>query len=236
VEIREIAIFDALEHRIEPRASRGELVDGTRETALRYQHAGKLSDSCALSRRRNVPLEFAIRAMANPVAAVIAIGVAIPILVAVRLAENEQVNREIQRRRTALPVALPAGSETSVHLFFPIAPLPGRTQVVYADRHGEHRLEIDTRQALAAQPPPPALVSRVDPEFPVHADRKGIRQGSVKARLGLDRQGAVRSVELIESVPSHVFDREARRTLRMWTYNRDTCDDRTVEATLEFKH
>jgi outer membrane biosynthesis protein TonB len=57
----------------------------------------------------------------------------------------------------------------------------------------------------------------------------------VKARLTLDRRGGVQRVELIESMPSHVFDREARRVLPMWTYSGDRCDGRTVEATLEFK-
>ena len=37
VEIREIAIFDALDQRIEARTDRGDLVDGTREIEQRYQ-------------------------------------------------------------------------------------------------------------------------------------------------------------------------------------------------------
>ena len=112
----------------------------------------------------------------------------------------------------------------------------GLTLRAQVDCHGEHRLDIDTRQALAVAPPAPRLVSRVDPEYPIHAAWADVKEGSVKARLTLDRQGSVQRVELIESVPSHVFDREARRVLGMWTYSADRCaDGRTVEATLEFK-
>ena len=41
-ELREVAIFDALDHRIETRADRGGLVNGTRETQRRYLESGRL--------------------------------------------------------------------------------------------------------------------------------------------------------------------------------------------------
>ena len=159
LEIREVAIFDALDHRIEPRSDRGQLVDGTREMERRYEQSGKVVPKRGTPR---IAASVAQAIFSGPVG-LLAVGVALPIYGVARLAENAQIDSEIQRRRTTLPVALPSGAEASVDLFFPTTPQSARTQVVYADRHGEHRLDIDTRQALAErQPPPPTLVSRVE--------------------------------------------------------------------------
>ena len=74
VEIRGIAIFDALDHRIEPRSDRGDLVDGTRETERRYEQAGKVVLNRGVNHRGRPPIEAAALVMANPVAGVIGIG------------------------------------------------------------------------------------------------------------------------------------------------------------------
>jgi TonB family protein len=149
---------------------------------------------------------------------------------------REPVNSEIKRRATKFPVALPRGTEARVDLFFPRTPRSGQTRVVYTDLHGEHRLDIDTRDALVEldQTPFTTLVSRFDPEFPDEARRAGITHGYAKADLTLDRQGRVRSVDVFESIPRHYFDEEARRTLQRWTY-REGRDGRVVRVTLEFK-
>lgn len=223
VEIREVAIFDALDHRIESRSDPRGLVQGTLEIERRYRESGKLVTTpwvvsdCAIG---------AVHPVVLPVALVVAVG-----CIEYR---NAQVSSEIQRRRTTLPMDLPPGAEASVDLFFPVTPLSGRTQVVYADQHGEHRLDIDTRQALMV-PGPPMLVSRVDPEFPDEALERGINRGYVKAQLTLDKQGRVQAVEVIESRPRRFFDKEARRTFRGWTYTESRDDGRTVVAILQFK-
>ena len=151
------------------------------------------------------------------------------------LVGNAQVDSEIQRRRTTLPVALPGGAEATVDLYFPIAPQSGRTQIVYVDRHGEHRLDIDTRQARVELERPPTLVFRADPDFPDLARRTRVDEGYVKALLTLDRHGRVQGVDVIESVPLGMFNQEARRTFGRWKYSAGYFDGRTVEATLEFK-
>ena len=244
VEIREIAIFDALDHRIEPGSNRADLVDAARETERRYEQSGKFvraAEGNAWVAAGAVYGGGAVLASATAplaggaafvVAAPLAVGVGVALAGAgiVRLVNNSQVNSEIQRRRTTLPVALPRGAEASVDLFFPATPLSGRTQVVYVDRHGEHRLDIDTREALIELDPPPRFVSGRGPEFPF-----GAGQGYVRAKLTLDRQGKVQRVDVIESAPLGVFDEEARRTLRWWAYTAGRQDGRTVEVKLEFK-
>ena len=234
VEIREVAIFDALDQRIAPRSDRGELVDGTREIEQRYAKSGQLVrareggggwvgtgagmvTSAAGGAALTAPAGFAGLATVSAAALVVTgVGVVFAGADVMRLVNNAKVNSEIKRRQTAFPVALPGGAEASVDLFFPLTPLSGRTQVVYADRHGEHRLDIDTRVALTELDPPPVLVTRHEPEFPNLARRHGITQGHVIAHLALDRQGRVQGVEVIESVPPGIFDAEARWTFQTW--------------------
>lgn len=258
VEICEIAIFDALDQRIEPRSNRSDLVDGTREIEQRYAQSGQLVRTAGgingwviagVGVAGAAGLASAAAYSAAPFASVAAAGAGIAVLAGgglvfagagvVRLVNNAQVNSEIERRQTTLPVAVPRGAGTSVDLFFPLTPLSGRTQVVYTNRHGEHRLDIDTRQALMdlvlEMNPPPILITRHDPKFPDEARWKGIDQGYVIARLTVDRQGHVQDVNVIESVPLGVFNREARRTFHLWRYSAGYTDDRATEARLDFK-
>jgi hypothetical protein len=141
VEIRGIAIFDALENRVEPCQDGRQLVDGTREIHARYVKSGKQEEGPAVP-----PLRQFGGLPASPVSA-------IPVLVDAVIGGTTywQVNREIQRRRTTLPVHLPGRAETNIDLFFPRTPLSERAEFVYVDRHGEHRLHIDTRGVLAAR-------------------------------------------------------------------------------------
>jgi TonB family protein len=172
-------------------------------------------------------------------AATVAVG-AVAVLAGVgvvRLVNNAEVDNEIKRRSTSLPLVVQPGTEASLDLFFPLTPLSARTQVVYVDRKGEHRLDIDTRQMLEALDTiemAPKLLSRIEPKFPHEARAAGARQGSVTALLTLDQQGHVQRVDVVRSEPAVVFDREARQTLQLWTYSKGRQDGRTVEVTLEF--
>jgi hypothetical protein len=249
VEIREVAIFDALDHRIESRSDFGELVDGTRATQRRYMQSGELviargsnpwvtvgvilAGAGVLMRGAGTPgFGYGIDKAAAGVAIAGIGGAGVR-----RLMNDREVDSEIKRRATMLPVALPRDAQASLDLFFPVTPRSGRTQVVYADRHGEHRLDIDTRQALVdlERDPPPTIVSRRDPTFPDVARRQGIDRGYVVAILTLDERGRVEVVDVIESVPLGVFTQEARRTLQGWTYTESRHESRTVEVRLEFR-
>ncbi len=256
VEIRQIAIFDALDQGIETRADRSDLVNGTRETERRYAESGRLvrtdgvngwvAAGVGVAGASTLALAAAPPMLAGGGAVLL---VAAPVLLVtgaafagagiVRLVNNAEVNGEIKRRQSTLPLALPGGGEASMDLFFPMTPLSGRARITYADRQGEHRLDIDTRQALIdldlESNPPPTIVSRSDPYFPDEARREGITGGYVKARLTLDGRGRVQTVDIVDSKPPRVFEREARRNFRDWIYTGSRRDSRTVEATLEFK-
>jgi protein TonB len=69
--------------------------------------------------------------------------------------------------------------------------------------------------APAAAPREGALLSRVEPQFPrnIDADR-----GTVRARLTVNGQGAVTNVEIVQSNPPRVFDRNVRAALSQWRY------------------
>ena len=79
-------------------------------------------------------------------------------------------------------------------------------------------------------PPPPAPVakpairrgitpiSKVEPIYPREAIRAGVPKGQVIARLQIDEKGNVTDVQIIESNPPHVFDREVMRALKLWKF------------------
>jgi hypothetical protein len=212
VEIREIAIFDALDHRIESRSDREELVDGTSETARRYKQAGELVTSRGSNGAGSVVAFYGVAAVMARRPVIAGVGI-------LHLASNAEVNSEINRRATTLPFAVPGGSDTSVDLFFPITPQSRRLQVVYADNRGEHRLDVDTSR------PPPTLVSRVDPVVSRADFPPGTNQVEVRVQLMLDSYGNVGAIQLVDPVPAHVAH-EIVRSVRRWQYDRGAPDRR----------
>jgi protein TonB len=88
--------------------------------------------------------------------------------------------------------------------------------------------------AAKAAPAAPRLVSRVDPDFPAEALRAGVERGSVRARMTLDGNGNVTSVDVLEATPRRVFDRAVVRALSQWKYN-DGAAGRTVESEIDFR-
>jgi protein TonB len=77
------------------------------------------------------------------------------------------------------------------------------------------------------------VVERVQPEFPREADRAGINQGHVKARMTVDASGEVTRVEVLEAEPRRVFDREVVRTLSQWRFAKGNSG--AMEIDLDFK-
>jgi TonB family protein len=87
------------------------------------------------------------------------------------------------------------------------APAPAATQVAAAPA---------PRPATPpAAPREGALISRVEPGFPRNAD---VDRGTVRARLTVNATGAVTNVEIVESNPPRVFDRNVRSALSQWRY------------------
>jgi periplasmic protein TonB len=80
----------------------------------------------------------------------------------------------------------------------------------------------------------PNLVARVDPDFPAEAARAGVKAGTVRARMRVGADGSVAGVDILQSNPSHVFDRAVTRALSQWKFE-PTGQPRTVDHEVEFR-
>jgi protein TonB len=263
VRVKEISIFDALGTRVEPRATRGELIDATREVEQRYKNSPSLTMSSAGSwvvTGAAIAGGAAVIAVGGAASAVGAYGAAMSgaaagaaaapaILVlgglamagygVARIVDNVRVGNELERRRTKLPLTLDSRASAKIDVFFPVTPIPTRAEITYSDARGEdRRLRIDTQAAMALAHAPPPVDPRVfapEPEFPVQASLARLESGSVRARLTVDGRGRPRKIEVIESSHPAVFDEAAVRTLRRWRYVASDLDERVFEAQVEFK-
>jgi protein TonB len=72
----------------------------------------------------------------------------------------------------------------------------------------------------AAEGQPPKILKKVPPEFPGEAVRKNITEGTVKARLSVDGQGAVTDVQIVEAMPAkaRIFSEAAIAALSKWKF------------------
>jgi protein TonB len=98
---------------------------------------------------------------------------------------------------------------------------------------------------VVAPPPPPAPpkpavrrgivpISRVLPEFPREAERKGYATGRVVARLYIDEKGNVTEVKIVEANPPRYFDRAVISALSQWKFQADG-EKYIGEIEVEFK-
>ena len=78
------------------------------------------------------------------------------------------------------------------------------------------------------------VVERVQPEFPREADRAGVNDGKVKARMTIDASGEVTRVEVLEATPRRIFDREVVRALSQWRFAKGS-EARAMEVELDFR-
>lgn len=60
-------------------------------------------------------------------------------------------------------------------------------------------------------------IVRMEPKYPQTAARDGI-EGWVKLLFSIDTLGQVGNIQVIESEPNRIFDREAKRALSKWKY------------------
>jgi protein TonB len=61
-------------------------------------------------------------------------------------------------------------------------------------------------------------IHRVDPEFPRWAFRAGVNRGIVSARVTVDADGRVTTVEIVNAEPKRLFDEAVVQALSQWRY------------------
>ncbi|MEZ7196712.1 energy transducer TonB, partial [Pseudodesulfovibrio karagichevae] len=79
---------------------------------------------------------------------------------------------------------------------------------------------------------PPRVLTRLDPYYPASARRTGT-QGHVLVRVLVDEYGRVREAEVVESEPAGVFDDEALKSVRGWTFSPATRLGRPVAVRID---
>ena len=71
-------------------------------------------------------------------------------------------------------------------------------------------------------------IVRVAPKYPQKAARDGI-EGWVQMSFAIDEMGAVTDVQIVDSEPKRVFDKDAKRALKKWKYKPKVVDGRAVK-------
>ncbi len=92
------------------------------------------------------------------------------------------------------------------------------------------KVKIGNNFSLSSRDQDVRPVVRVDPSYPASAARDGI-EGWVSLRFTIDPLGSVRDIEIIDSEPKRLFDREARRALAKWKYQPRKVDGKAVSQT-----
>lgn len=162
LQILNIIVVDSLDTPIVPRHSRKQLVKGSKETKRRYKGyglqikagvgAGTLLAAGAVTAATVASAGAAVVYGSSAVAAGVATGLLlVPVLAVggvVRGVNNSKVNTQIEARQTLLPIALQAGEEKHLNIFFPLSPSPQRIEFSYADSQREYTLIVDTKAVL----------------------------------------------------------------------------------------
>lgn len=169
--IVEITVIDSLQTRVGPRSGRKQLVKGSKATARRYRDsglpvkAGRGATTLIVAGTAVTAVGVATAYAAAPAAilsgttsataagtamsGLVLLGPAIAVGGIMRAANNSAVNTEIEKRQTILPLDVPPGQESSLDVFFPLAPSPVMIELVYADDAGRrHTVTIDTSATL----------------------------------------------------------------------------------------
>ncbi|MEX0445286.1 TonB system transport protein TonB [Xenorhabdus sp. SGI246] len=87
------------------------------------------------------------------------------------------------------------------------------------------------RDTSNAQKGPKAL-SRTDPVYPSRAQQLGT-EGTVRVKYDIDENGRVKNIEIISANPKNVFEREVKKAMRKWRYEKKPATG--YVTTIEFR-
>jgi hypothetical protein len=254
--VTRITVVDALDQPVEPHASRSRLIDGTRDVAQRYEASGKLARSpsdgtwmfvggvAATSAAAGMLTAAAMPTtgfLAGSAASIAGMAVATYVAAGalagagvIKLVNNTQVQSEIERRHTPVPAAI-GGSASTVVVFFPIVPLPSAVEISYVDGAAENLVRLPLTAVLAETHAPSTaqLVFRPEPKSKRLDELLVFEEGNVMAKLTIDADGNVSTVEVIEA-QSPWLVAEAKLLFHRYRYTAGA-EGRTAEETIEFK-
>ncbi|MFB9134073.1 energy transducer TonB [Vibrio sp. AK197] len=71
-------------------------------------------------------------------------------------------------------------------------------------------------------------INRVDPRYPLRAQKRKI-EGYVSLSFTIDKSGRPTDIQVTDSEPKRIFDREAVRALSKWKYQPQIIDGKAVE-------
>ena len=78
------------------------------------------------------------------------------------------------------------------------------------------------------------LIRRVEPDYPRTALLNGI-EGVVRFELGVQSDGSVTSIQLLDRDRPRVFDREVQRALRQWRFEPGAVSNWTFQGEIDFR-
>jgi len=165
IQLTGVTLLDSMDQSNSASASRGALVEASRENARRYKDSGlriaagrgrgiALVAGGAGATTAGVGLAYASLwggAGTGTLAAASGLILAGPALVTVAIVRGVRkgaVTKRIKERSTRFPASIDAGQSLSLDVFFPLSPAPRRIDIHYTDAHGAHILSTDTSKAL----------------------------------------------------------------------------------------
>jgi len=92
-------------------------------------------------------------------------------------------------------------------------------------------MPVDDKQVKSADRLHPKM--RIEPRYPIKAAHDGI-EGSVLMRFNVNPNGSVSGVEVLQSIPAKVFDKEARGALAQWIYSQSELGQKGMLVQLDF--
>lgn len=172
VEIRSVDVTDSSDHVATALNDRAKLVRASKHAAKRYRRsgikvsagrggvgmvaagvgAGVVGYGAAVASATSAALGAGGAAAGGAsMAAASGFLLAAPVMVGVgivRMVNNGKVDNRIESRATPLPMAIPAGAEALLDVFFPISPSPRHVTLHYRTAQGDQSLQLDTSDTL----------------------------------------------------------------------------------------
>ncbi|WP_047684722.1 MULTISPECIES: TonB system transport protein TonB [Xenorhabdus] len=113
----------------------------------------------------------------------------------------------------------------------PVKPITDQEPLLAKNLNDQKPTDSAIRDASKAQNGPKAL-SRMDPVYPSRAQQLGT-EGSVRVKYDIDENGRVKNIEIISANPKNVFEREVKKAMRKWRYEKKPATG--YVTTIEFR-